>query len=134
MAFLDTSFVIDLLRESENQTAGPATQKLASLRTSPVRLSIFVCCELEAGLARVRDGVHERKRLEALYEMIEIVTPNGLFPKLYGETLARMAQKGTPVPLMDLLIATTVKQSADVLITRNLRDFEKIPGLTVIGY
>ena len=35
---------------------------------------------------------------------------------------------------MDFLIATTVKQSADVLITRNLRDFEKIPGLTVIGH
>lgn len=35
---------------------------------------------------------------------------------------------------MDLLIATTALVENDILITRNLKDFQKIPGLLVEGY
>ena len=49
MSFLDTSFMIDLLREEKRRTRGPAHQKLEQLSFTPVRLSLFVVCELEAG-------------------------------------------------------------------------------------
>ena len=51
MSFLDTSFLIDLLREEKRRTRGPAHQKLEQLSFTPVRLSLFVVCELEAGVS-----------------------------------------------------------------------------------
>ena len=51
MSFLDTSLVIGLLREEKRKVRGPAHQKLEQLGSTPVRLSLFVVCELEAGLS-----------------------------------------------------------------------------------
>lgn len=35
---------------------------------------------------------------------------------------------------MDLLIATAALEDGAPLLTRNARDFERIPGLRVLGY
>ena len=49
MSFLDTDFTVDLLREQRRRVVGPARRKLQQLGDTPVRLSLFVVCELEAG-------------------------------------------------------------------------------------
>ncbi len=51
MSFLDTDFTVDLLREQRRRVVGPAHRKLQPLGDAPVRLSLFVICELEAGAA-----------------------------------------------------------------------------------
>ena len=62
MSFLDTSFIIDLLREEKRRTRGPAHQKLEQLGFTPVRLSLFVVCELEAG-ASLSASKKEREQI-----------------------------------------------------------------------
>ena len=47
--FLDTSFCVDLLREQHRHENGPATIKLSRMGDSPVFISLFVLCELQAG-------------------------------------------------------------------------------------
>lgn len=49
MSFFDTSFLIDLLREQRRNLRGPAHSKLESLGDTPIRISVFVVCELEDG-------------------------------------------------------------------------------------
>ena len=52
MIHLDTSFVIDLLREQSRQRLGPATAAIEARSGDTLGASVFVVCELEAGAAR----------------------------------------------------------------------------------
>jgi predicted nucleic acid-binding protein len=133
MSFFDTDFVVDLLREQRRGIEGRAHRKLQQLGDSPVRLSIFVVCELEAGAA-LSQGPEERQRVHSLCEQFEVVYPDERFAPIYGETLAELKRQNYTVATMDLLIGTQALVEDDTLITRNLRHFQKIPNLRVEGY
>lgn len=49
----------------------------------------------------------------------------------YGELRAGCARLGRPRADLDLLVAATAVRHDLVLVTRNLRDFADLPGLTV---
>ena len=133
MSFFDTDFVIDLLREQRRGVVGPAHQTLAQLGETPIRLSVFVLCELEAGAARFHDP-EEVQRVRRLCQQFEVVYPDERFAPLYGETLATLKQQRLTVATMDLLIGTQAVVEKDVLVTRNVRHFAKIPNLQVEQY
>jgi predicted nucleic acid-binding protein len=133
MSFFDTDFIIDLLREQRRNTPGRAHRKLQQLGETPVRLSVFVVCELEAGAALSQDR-EERQRVRDICEQFEVVYPDERFAPLYGETLASLKRQRYTVATMDLLIGTQALVDDDTVITRNLRHFEKIPNLRVEDY
>lgn len=133
MSFFDTDFVIDLLREERRGIEGRAHKKLHHLGDTPVRLSVFVVCELEAG-ASLSPDPEERQRVHSLCEQFEVVYPDEHFASLYGATLAALKRRSYTVATMDLLIGTQTLVENDTLITRNLRHFQKIPNLRVADY
>lgn len=136
MSFVDTDFVIDLLREQRRGDTGPAHRKLEQLGETPIRLSVFVLCELEAGAARYHDP-DEVQRVRRLCQHVEIVYPDERFAPQYGATLAALTQqklKKLTVATMDLLIGTLALVENDTLVTRNVRHFEKIPHLRIDRY
>ena len=133
MSFLDTSFVIDLLREEKRRTRGPAHQKLEQLGSTPVRLSLFVMCELEAGLS-LSASKKEREQIQLLCQHCEIVYPDNRLAPIYGNVLAHLQTPGTPIGTMDLLIGAQALVFDEILISRNLKDFQKIPNLQLESY
>jgi predicted nucleic acid-binding protein len=133
MSFVDTDFVIDLLREQRRGGTGPGHRKLEELGEAPVRLSVFVVCELEAGAARSHDA-EEVQRVRRLCQHFEVVYPDERFAPQYGETLAALKQRRLTVATMDLLIGTLALVEHDTLVTRNVRHFEMIPHLRVDKY
>ena len=48
-----------------------------------------------------------------------------------GEIRAALARQGTPIGPYDVLIAGQARSRNLVLVTRNLREFERAPGLTM---
>jgi tRNA(fMet)-specific endonuclease VapC len=133
MSFFDTDFVIDLLREQRRGVRGPAHRKLEQLGETPVRLSVFVMCELEAGAARYHDP-EEVQRVRRLCQQFAIVYPDDRFAPQYGQTLAALKEQRVTVAPMDLLIGTLALVENDALVTRNVRHFNKIPHLWVDPY
>lgn len=133
MSFVDTDFVIDLLREQRRGGTGPAHRKLEQLGETPLRLSVFVLCELEAGAARYHDP-EEVQRVRRLCQQFEIVYPDVRFAPQYGQTLATLKQQKLTVATMDLLIGTLALVENEALITRNVRHFAKIPHLWIDSY
>ena len=133
MSFLDSSFVIDLLRENKRKTHGPAHQKLQGLGSTPVRLSLFVMCELEAGLS-LSASKKEREQIQLLCQHCEMVYPDNRVAHLYGTVLAHLQTLGTPIGAMDLLIGAQALVFDEILISRNLKDFQKIPNLQLETY
>ena len=134
MIHLDTSFLVDLLRERARSSDGPATGVLDSLLQEPLAISVFVACELEAGVELARDPLSERTKVAELLAGLWVAYPEKRFPATYGKLLAATRRSGGAVPTMDLLIGTTAVLADSVLVTRNPRDFERIPGLTVRAY
>lgn len=134
MIHLDTSFLVDLLRENSKGSTGPASSVLDSLLEEPLAISVFVACELEAGAELAREPASERGRIGELLAGIWIDYPDERFPATYGRLLSATRRAGRTVATMDLLIGTSAVMAEAVLVTRNRKDFERIPDLTIRDY
>lgn len=133
MIHLDTSFLIDLLRE-QVKGAGPATSWLEAHAATPLAVSTFVECELEAGAADASHPTRERERVRQVLAAVTTAPPGERFAALYGSTLVEIQRRSKSVATMDLLIATTALESGAPLLTANRRHFEIVPDLTVLTY
>ena len=63
-----------------------------------------------------------------------VAYPDSRFAPMYGRVLAAIERSTRPVAAMDLLIATAALLDDASLITRNVKDFVRVPGLRVLGY
>jgi predicted nucleic acid-binding protein len=131
---VDSSYLVDLLREQARGKEGRATGFLESHASDRLLVSLFVVCELEAGAAQASSPDREQARLRALLQALAVVYPDERFAPTYAETLARLRRGGQTVDTMDLLIATTAVLDDAALVTANRRHFEKVPGLTLLDY
>lgn len=55
-------------------------------------------------------------------------------PATYGRLLAELRRRGEAISTMALVIATAAIEDGARLVTRNTREFERVPGLHVLGY
>lgn len=95
-------------------------------------MPVIVLGELEAGFRIGTQYVKNRARLDAFLAQ-ELVVTAGIdegATRRYGETLALLRKKGTPLPTNDLWIAAIVLSNGGHLITFD-GDFKRIPGLDV---
>ncbi len=134
MIHLDTSFLVDLLRENRRGDTGPATRLLDSLEKEELGISLFAACELYAGAELAADPGTERGKVDELCAALEIDHPQPGFATGYGKLLAQMRSSGDEISTMDLLIANSALLRGVPLITRNLRDFRRVPALEVRAY
>jgi tRNA(fMet)-specific endonuclease VapC len=131
---LDTSFIVDLLREQAKRVSGPAGRLLEELGDEPLALSVFVACELEAGAARAARPDRERARVAEILASVPTVFPDDRFPATYGDILDRLLSAGHGISVMALLIATAAVVEGATLVTRNPRHFDRVPRLDVRSY
>lgn len=134
MIHLDSSYLIDLLRETARGRPGPAIDFIESLDASEVLgVSVHVVCELRAGAELARRPLDEHEGLDQLLSGLLVAYPDERFAPAYGRLLV-VTRGRTPVAAMDLLIATAATLEDAPLVTRNVKDFGRIPGLRVISY
>ncbi len=131
---LDTTFLIDLLRERRRKSSGPATQRLEELAEVELRVSVHAICELFAGVELAQRRGDELRSVEKLLGALEIVYPSEGFARTYGRILASLQSTGSLIGTMDLLIATAALVEGAPLVTRNVDHFERIDGLDVVSY
>lgn len=135
MIHLDNSFLIDLLRETGRGRPGPALEFIEAVdETEVVAVSVHVVCELLAGVELARDPRRELREVATLTSALLVVYPDDRFAPAYGRLLASLARTGQRVATMDLLIATAAIVDDAPLVTRNWKDFMRIPGLRVLKY
>lgn len=128
---LDTSFVIDALRGKP-----AATKLMRELETGSdvVRIPTVVGFELWEGVERSRWPAAEREQVEATlaaHAPLQLTTAHA---KRAGLIAAALSDRGDPIGDVDLLLAGTAVEEGDMLVTRNKRDFERVPGLRLKAY
>ena len=97
-------------------------------------MSVHVVCELLAGAELARRPAAERERVRRLCGELRVVYPDERFAPVYARLLAAQERKRQRIAAMDLLIATAAVLEAAALVTRNVKDFRRIPGLEVVEY
>lgn len=133
MIHLDTTFLVDLLREAR-RGPGPATALLERLQDQVLGISVHALCELYAGVELSREPAREREAVHRLCSVLNLRPPDDRFPPAYGRLLATLQNSGTIIATMDLLIATSALLDDAPLVTRNLGHFQRVPGLEVLTY
>jgi tRNA(fMet)-specific endonuclease VapC len=131
---LDTSFLVDLLRESARKKRGRATKFLEEIEEEQLAACVHVQCELYAGTEQSRRPEEERRRVDRLCQGFTIIYPDYRFPYVYARLLATLERTGQRIGNMDLLIATSAVISEAPLVTGNVGEFSRIAGLKLLKY
>ena len=135
MIHLDTSFLIDLFRETSRGRPGGALDLVESFDDNEVlAVSVHVVCELRAGAELSRRPLEEHEALDRLLGGLLVTYPDVQFASMYGRLLGSIQRGGRKVSSMDLLIATAALLDDAPLATRNVKDFSRVPGLRILGY
>ncbi len=136
MACLDTSFLVDLMREQRKRMEGPATVKLLELRRRGEILSttLFTAAELFAGVSTTPASEENQVKVEKILSLLNILPFDMSTAKLFGFIYGDLRGHGLGIGAIDTLIATIALENDEVLITRNLRHFSRVPNLKFEPY
>lgn len=134
MIHLDTTFLVDAIRESRRGLDGPARAWLAEHRTEPLAMSVFVRAEILVGAELHADSLLERRRVLAVCGDLPVILPDARLAETYAAVHAGLRRQGTPLATMDLLIACVALNEGAPLLTANHAHFARIPGLRVLQY
>jgi predicted nucleic acid-binding protein len=132
---LDSSFLIDLQRETTRGRPGGALDFIEGLDDRELLgVSTYVLCELRAGAELARQALREHEELDRLFSGLTVAYPDSRFAPTYGRLFAAVQRGRRPVSTMDLLIATAALLDDAPLVTRNVKDFSRVPGLRLLEY
>ena len=125
---LDTNAVIALMKGDPQ-----VVSHIKALDPAQLTLCAPVQAELWFGVARSdpqrRD--HNRERLLTLLDWLPSLPYAGDASRRFGELRAHLAAAGTPIGPYDLQIAAIALAHDLTVVTRNLREFERVPALRV---
>ena len=122
---LDTNILSDLIRNP----AGRAARRLAVVGETTVCTSIVVACELRYGAAK-KGSPQLSERVEVILESLEVLPLDKEADRRYAEIRSRLERLGKPIGPNDLLIAAHARALDLTLVTDNVEEFGRVPGLS----
>ncbi len=128
MVYLDTDFLVAVLREDEE-----AVMKLKEYERRPMAICTtpISACELFKG---AYNSSHPSRNVVLTGEMLEnlpLLDFNFTGCKKAGEISVRLRRVGKPASDMDIMLSAITLSHDETLITRNIKHFEGIPELRV---
>lgn len=130
MAVLETSFLVDILRNRNN--ALMILDELESKESSLFITSPTVM-ELWEGALRSYFSVKEKSKVDNLISSVSILYLDVNSAKRSAEIEFEVSKKGMPIEEMDAMIAGIAMEHGEILVT-NDSDYTRIPGLKVLKY
>lgn len=127
MYLLDTNILIDISRRKLNIAYDLLMNSDASLFKVPA----IVKAELLVGAEKSDKPNEERLRAETLLLPFEIVPFDEECAVQYARIRAYLEAKGHPVSSNDYMIAATAIAHSAVLVTNNVDEFKRVPGLSI---
>jgi len=122
---LDTNICIYIIREKPAKVL----EKFQSLSPSDVGVSSITVAELEYGAYKSQRQEQNRAALSQFLMMLEILPFDAKTTQTYGKMRAELEKMGIVIGAMDLLIASQALDRGITLVTNNVREFSRIPGL-----
>jgi tRNA(fMet)-specific endonuclease VapC len=123
---LDTNILSHLIRNP----SGPVFDRLKSILPATACTSIVVSAEIRFGLCK---GASEKLQIQAekVLEVMDVLPLEKPADEHYGKIRAFLNQAGKPIGGNELLIAAHTLALNLTLVSANLREFSRVPGLRV---
>jgi len=129
MVVLDTSFIIDLIRNNSE-----AVRVSEGLDSGEVSIATPTIVELVRGLGSKNVRVHEKEKVFELIDSFNILDLDKDCAILAGGIEDSLRKTGDRIDIIDIMIGAITIENDDVLITRNTRHFQRINGLNCREY
>ena len=122
---LDTCVCISMFRNE-----GRVRETLQRIGPKNCFISEITVAELYFGLAKASDKDRKLNDIREVQRLFRVIPAYSSF-KEYGEIRYDLEHKGQRVDQFDLLIGATALHHKMILVTSNLKHFERINGLTI---
>lgn len=126
MFLLDTNILSDLIRHPQ----GVIAARIAAVGEAAVATSIIVASELCYGAER-RGSERLTRQLEAVLSLLPVLPLGSDADAHYGRLRTDLEKRGQPIGGNDMLIAAHALSLGAILITDNVREFERVKGLDI---
>ncbi len=123
---LDTNILSDLVR----QPRGRVAEAIARVGEAAVCTSIIVAGELRFGAAR-KNSTKLTAQLETVLEALDVLPLEMPADFHYAALRLALEQSGQPIGPNDMLIAAHALAVGAVMVTANVAEFSRVPGLAV---
>jgi tRNA(fMet)-specific endonuclease VapC len=122
---LDTNVCIDLIKEHLSSVL----ERFASHAVGDIGISVMTLAELEYGVSKSSRPAKNREALDQFISPLEVAPFDRQATAVYGRLRATLEKKGQSIGSMDLLIAAHAVSLDVRLVTHNVREFGRVPGL-----
>lgn len=92
-------------------------------------ISSITLAELEYGMKHSSNPVKNEQSLLKFLLPLSILPFGPAAASVYGEIRAYLQRQGTPIGPLDMLIAGHARAEDLILVTNNIREFERVPDL-----
>lgn len=123
---LDTDICIYLIKKKPESVI----DRLCKLATSDVGLTVVSVFELQFGVEKSQHRQQSQKALNHFLESIHEILPiDRKTANCAAKIRADLKTRGNPIGPYDLLIAAAALANNLILVSNNVREFKRIPGL-----
>jgi tRNA(fMet)-specific endonuclease VapC len=123
---LDTSVCVALIRGRAVKARLPATSECV--------LSVITVAELEVGIRRSVRPAAQRRAVEALTEIFEVLPWDVQTTRHYGEIRVDLEKRGLVIGPLDMLIAAHALRLGATLVTGNIGEFQRVADLPCLEW
>ncbi|HEX5719648.1 MAG TPA: type II toxin-antitoxin system VapC family toxin [Thermoanaerobaculia bacterium] len=129
---VDFRYLLDanILSEFIRNPRGLVSKRLAVVGEATVCTSIVVACELRFG-ARKKGSSRLEERVDEALASLEVLPLDKESDRHYAEIRTYLSRKGQPIGSNDLLIAAHTLALDLILVTDNVDEFARVPGLSI---
>ena len=124
---LDTNICIYIIKQKPRSVL----ERFAAFPVGDLGISVITLAELEYGASKSSEPDRNREALEQFVSPLEIAVFDRPATGVYGKIRALLEKRGRPIGSMDLLIAAHALRLNVRLVTNNMREFKRVPGLRV---
>lgn len=129
MFALDTNALIHFFKDE-----GRVGTRLRETSPRLVAVPAPVIYELETGIAKSTQPQKRRGQLDAILEVVKVLPLERRAAKRCALLRAEMEVLGTPLGPIDYLVAGIALEHRATLVTRNTREFSRVPGLSIVDW
>lgn len=113
---------------------GQVASRLLQQRPRNIALSSIVEYELLVGIEKSPSPARRRRQLTVLREVVTYLPFGDEEAKQASRLRAKLERAGTPIGPYDVLIAATALAQGATLVTHNVSEFSRVPGLQVVDW
>ena len=124
---LDTNICIYLIREKSRSIL----DRFNEHAVGDIGMSVITLAELEYRVSKSSKPAKNKEALDQFVAPLDVVGFDRSATAAYGKLRATLEKKGQSIGAMDLLIAAHALALNVRLVTHNVREFGRVPGLRV---